>query len=171
MTARPSYTQASLTGALVLTESWRARPSDGERWGQLAAAGALFGLAFSSHHISAVLVLPALCWHAAAGARSAAAFVQSLAVPALASLPVALAFYFSILWISSSGPVMNWGGVKDLQTLYWHVSGKMYSVNFKWPSDTDLGVEHAARAANSRGPGGPTGPLGSPSRTPWILSR
>ena len=27
------------------------------------------------------------------------------------------------------------------------------------------------RAANSRGPGGPTGPLGTPSRTPWILSR
>ena len=25
------------------------------------------------------------------------------------------------------------------------------------------------RAANSRGPGGPTGPLGTPSRTPWIL--
>ena len=27
------------------------------------------------------------------------------------------------------------------------------------------------RAANSRGPGGPTGPLGTPLRTPWILSR
>ena len=27
------------------------------------------------------------------------------------------------------------------------------------------------RAANSRGPGGPTGPLGTPSRTPWTLSR
>ena len=29
----------------------------------------------------------------------------------------------------------------------------------------------AAEAANSRGPGGPTGPLPTPSRTPWILSR
>ena len=27
------------------------------------------------------------------------------------------------------------------------------------------------RAANSRGPGGPTGPLRTPSMTPWILSR
>ena len=27
------------------------------------------------------------------------------------------------------------------------------------------------RAANSRGPGGPTGPLSTPSMTPWILSR
>ena len=27
------------------------------------------------------------------------------------------------------------------------------------------------RAANSRGPGGPTGPLRAPSRTPWIPSR
>jgi hypothetical protein len=27
------------------------------------------------------------------------------------------------------------------------------------------------RAANSRGPGGPTGPLGTTSRTPWMLSR
>ena len=26
------------------------------------------------------------------------------------------------------------------------------------------------RDANSRGPGGPTRPLGTPSRTPWILS-
>ena len=88
----------------------------------------LFGLAFSSHHISAVLVLPALCWHAAAGSRSFLAFFKSLAVPALSSLPVALAFYFSILWIAGTGPLMNWGGVKDLQTLHWHVSGKMYIV-------------------------------------------
>ena len=28
----------------------------------------------------------------------------------------------------------------------------------------------ARRADNSRGPGGPTGPLGTPPRTPWILS-
>ena len=28
-----------------------------------------------------------------------------------------------------------------------------------------------ARAANCRGPGGPTGPLRTPSRTPWLLSR
>jgi hypothetical protein len=26
-------------------------------------------------------------------------------------------------------------------------------------------------AANSRGPGGPTGPLGTPPRAPWIPSR
>ena len=35
------------------------------------------------------------------------------------------------------------------------------------------GVSYAAvlaRAANSGGPGGPTGPLRTPSRTPWILS-
>ena len=29
----------------------------------------------------------------------------------------------------------------------------------------------AGRAANSKGPGGPTGTLGTPSKTPWILSR
>ena len=29
----------------------------------------------------------------------------------------------------------------------------------------------ALRAANSRGPGGPTGPLRTPSMTPWTLSR
>ena len=34
----------------------------------LMAAGACFGVAFSCHHISAVLVVPALCWLAAAGA-------------------------------------------------------------------------------------------------------
>ena len=31
-------------------------------------------------------------------------------------------------------------------------------------------VHVPARAANARVPGGPTGPLGTPSRTPWTLS-
>ena len=37
----------------------------------------------------------------------------------------------------------------------------------------DLMVEglYTGRAANSGGPEGPTGPLGTRSRTPWILSR
>ena len=33
------------------------------------------------------------------------------------------------------------------------------------------GISVEIRAANSWDPGGPTGPLGTPSRTPWILSR
>ena len=52
----------------------------------LATAGACFGVAFSCHHISAVLVVPALCWLAAADARSISDGFWSMMVPALAAL-------------------------------------------------------------------------------------
>jgi len=134
-----SLTSAALLGALALTQRWR----DGrraERSAELMGAGCLFGLAFSAHHISAALVLPALCWLAAAGARSIREAVWSLALPALCSLPVAAGFYGSIFAIATQkpSPLMNWGGVKDVQTLLWHVSGKMYSVNLKWPRYTSI---------------------------------
>ena len=39
-------------------------------------------------------------------------------------------------------------------------------------SEEDYEQQQASiRAANSRGPGGSTGPLRTPSRTPWTLSR
>ena len=171
----------------------------------LATAGACFGVAFSCHHISAVLVVPALCWLAAADARSISDGFWSMMVPALAALvrvhlhlhlhvharacvcvwfggrvagttafvpcyhriqswhildikhPTfsfgfprnppssrgvmqvpAAASYGSIMLVSKSKPILNWGGVNDLQTFWWHISGKMYSVNLKWPSDADL---------------------------------
>jgi hypothetical protein len=40
-----------------------------------------------------------------------------------------------------------------------------------WFKDAKLGMfMHWAGLLTSRGPWGPTGPLGTPSRTPWILS-
>ena len=47
---------------------------------------------------------------------------------------------------------------------------------YRMPGGPDEAVEQEpeeegwdCRAANSSGPGGPTGPLGTPSRTPWAL--
>ena len=34
-----------------------------------------------------------------------------------------------------------------------------------------MAAQHERRAANSRGPGGPPGPLATPSRTSWTLSK
>jgi hypothetical protein len=153
-----SITSAALLAALLLTDQWRARRWDGG-WQRLAVAGGCFGVAFSCHHISAALVAPALCWLVAAGAVDSNDVLCSWLVPGLAAAVPVLFCYGSIFVISTQHtPLLNWGGVHDWTTMWWHISGKMYSVNFKWPSDADLMVRCAffGRNLHSRMPLDPT---------------
>ncbi|MDP6461252.1 MAG: DUF2723 domain-containing protein, partial [Gemmatimonadota bacterium] len=120
-----TVTSALLVGALLATSHWREAPSDG----RLLTAGVLWGLAASCHHITAGLALPAMIWLVASRRGRDMNRWRNVGVAAVAATAVGLFCYGSILVIGRTDPWMNWGGVKDLERLFWHVTGKQYRVN------------------------------------------
>ena len=145
-------TSSGLVAAILVTCAWRDRlgPADDRI---IALGGLLFGLGACAHHITAALALPALIYlaatrptnglqqseaanasEAAAAGISRAAYccqaLRNVCIAAAAAIIPGVVCYGWLFYIGSGHPLWNWGGVDDLEKLWWHISGKQYQVNF-----------------------------------------
>lgn len=141
-------TSSGLVAAILVTCAWRDRagpPNDR----MIALGGLLFGLGACAHHITAALALPAMIYLAGTRPRhggenpehleestvaSRAAHcghaVRNVCIAAVAAMVPGVVCYGWLYYVGSSHPLWNWGGVDDLEKLWWHISGKQYQVNF-----------------------------------------
>ncbi|HEX5734240.1 MAG TPA: DUF2723 domain-containing protein [Blastocatellia bacterium] len=119
----------------------------------LYAAAFLFGLAMGVHHVTIVLMLPALAFlvyrTAGAGFFKSKGFLYS-ALFAFAGL----AIYAYLPVAASRSPVMNWGDPQTFERFWWHVTGRQYQTFFSISLKTMAGQfeEFIRFAANQFGP-------------------
>lgn len=107
----------------------------------LVAASLLYGLALGDHHVTVLLMFPALALFAGlmAGKKlfRSPVFAKSLAAAAGAGIAV-----YALLPIRASAhPVLNWGDPSNLQRFFWHVSAKQYQVNV-FSSGAGVALDH-----------------------------
>ncbi|MBI4470444.1 MAG: DUF2723 domain-containing protein [Acidobacteria bacterium] len=100
-----------------------ARP---DRWLNLAAL--VFGLALGVHHVTVGLMLPALGLFVLKSEGAAFFRSRRLGIAALWALP-GLLVYAYLPFAAARDPILNWGDPRNLQRLWWHVSGRQYQVN------------------------------------------
>lgn len=123
--------------ALLLLLVWRNRrasspvtggphPSD---W-LLPWAGGLFGLALGAHHVTAVVVLPALLVFVARTAGARFLSRRAMGWTALAAVVATAAAYAWLPISAARKPALNWGDPSSLASLARHVTGAQYQVNF-----------------------------------------
>lgn len=106
------------------------------RWGTgtgnklLYAAAALFGLALGVHHVTVLLVLPALLWLAfrLRGARFLAG--RTMFAAALIAAASAAIVYAYLPLAASREVGLNWGDPQTLERVWWHVTGRQYQAFF-----------------------------------------
>ncbi len=141
-------TSSGLVAAILVTCAWRDRagPPDDR---MIALGGLLFGLGACAHHITAALALPAMIYLAytrprhgrdgpepteeptvASRAANCAHALRNVCIAAVAAMVPGVVCYGWLYYVGSSHPLWNWGGVDDLEKLWWHISGKQYQVNF-----------------------------------------
>jgi len=96
-------------------------------WLLYTAAG-LFGLALGVHHVTVALILPALAilvWKT----QSVRFFTSKrLLFAALISFLGLVAVYSYLPLAAARSPIMNWGKVDSLTTVWWHITGRQYQV-------------------------------------------
>jgi hypothetical protein len=141
-------TSSGLVAAILVTCAWRDRagpPNDRT----IALGGLLFGLGACAHHITAALALPAMIYLAytrprhgrdspepteeatfASRAAHCAHALRNVCIAAVAAMVPGVVCYGWLYYVGSTHPLWNWGGVDDLEKLWWHISGKQYQVNF-----------------------------------------
>ena len=137
-------TSSGLVAAILVTCQWRDREGAADDR-TIALGGLLFGLGACAHHITAALALPALIYLAATrptngtdgdGTETAsrAAYycgaLRNVCIAAGAAIVPGVVCYGWLYFVGSGHPLWNWGGVDDLEKLWWHISGKQYQVNF-----------------------------------------
>jgi tetratricopeptide (TPR) repeat protein len=94
----------------------------------LYAAALVFGLALGVHHITVAVTLPALA--VLVYRTSGWPFFKSrrLLYAALLAFAGLVLVYAYLPLAASRSPLMNWGDPRNLQRLWWHVSGRQYQV-------------------------------------------
>lgn len=107
-------------GALVPT----ARASRSDLF--LYAAAILFGVALGVHHVTVVLILPALA--VIVYRTEGLAFFKSsrLVYAAIFSTAAFLAVYAYLPLAASRGPIINWGEPNTLKAIWRHITGRQY---------------------------------------------
>ena len=194
-------TSSGLVAAILVTCEWRDRRGEAEDK-MIALGGLLFGLGACAHHITAALALPALIYLAATrptggtdgdgtGTVSRVEYycgaLRNVCIAAGAAIVPGVVCYGWLYYVGSGHPLWNWGGVDDLEKLWWHISGKQYQVNFGqfrieglwveagrlgWlvlTSWTPLGLVVAWRGLSTMAEAGPAGALQAERTTLLIL--
>lgn len=93
----------------------------------LFIAGVFFGVAGSSHHVTAALALPALCYMVYSHKPTQA--LGNILTCAFAALVTGIFFYGFLFYVALSNPLWSWGGANTFRKLVRHAIGKQYSVN------------------------------------------
>ena len=101
-----------------------------DRW--LYVAAAVFGLALGDHHVTVGLTLPALAVFVYRTQGLKFFTSRRLAYAALISIAAMVAVYAYLPFAASRSPVINWGNPRSLQEIWWHVTGRQYSVLFSF---------------------------------------
>jgi len=121
--------------------------------GLLYGAAFLFGLAMGVHHVTIVVMLPALAYlvYSTAGVE----FFRSKRLLYAALFAFAgLAIYVYLPVAASRSPVINWGDPKTFERFWWHITGRQYQTFFSISLKTMAGQmqEFIRYAANQFGP-------------------
>ncbi|MCS6886412.1 MAG: DUF2723 domain-containing protein [Acidobacteriota bacterium] len=101
----------------------------------LLFAAAFYGLGLAVHHVTLILLLPAilvLVWKT----NKRLFFGKKLAWICLSSL-AGLAVYLYLPLAAARNPIINWGDPSSWERFYWHISGKQYQVNL-FSTDADF---------------------------------
>ncbi|MBR9974080.1 MAG: DUF2723 domain-containing protein [Bacteroidetes bacterium] len=93
---------------------------------RMAVTAFLLGLSFSNH-MSTVFLLPALLVMLFLTHARSEGFGKGFAFAA-AAFALGLLPYLYLPLRAAAGPALNWGNPVDFERLFWHVSGKQYSV-------------------------------------------
>jgi tetratricopeptide (TPR) repeat protein len=98
----------------------------------LYAGAFLFGLALGVHHVSVGLMLPALAF--LVFRTEGVGFFKSrrLLYAALLAFAGLFLVYAYLPLAASRSPIMNWGDPRDLERLWWQVTGRQYQVFFSY---------------------------------------
>ncbi len=118
---------ALLVGAIALLLYWRQANRSGRRAPQalssLYLAAFLYGLSLSNHHITSVLVAPAILMLlvTTAGWRL---FTSRVAVIAGLCLALGLLPYAYLPIRAAQNPLLNWDNPRDLTRFWWHLIAK-----------------------------------------------
>ena len=127
---------------LWLLVRWaRLRPRDGASADRLLIpASLLFGLALGDHHVTILLMFPALALFAGrtAGRRLFRSRVFAICLGACAA---GVGVYVLLPLRAATRPVLDWGDPSSLQRFFWHVSAKQYQVN-AFSSGTGVALDH-----------------------------
>ncbi|HJQ67733.1 MAG TPA: DUF2723 domain-containing protein [Blastocatellia bacterium] len=149
------YTLNVLLATLIIFLMFRWRRRAKEEGGNrlLYAAAFLFGLAMGVHHVTIVLMLPALAYlvYSTAGAG----FFKSKGLMYAALFAFAgLAIYAYLPLAASRSPILNWGDPRTFERFWWHVTGRQYQTFFSLSLTTMAGQfeEFIRFAANQFGP-------------------
>jgi tetratricopeptide (TPR) repeat protein len=96
---------------------------------ELLLAAFVFGLALGVHHVTVILLLPALA--AFVFATEGIKFFKSkrLLFAALVSF-AGLSIYLYLPLAAKRSPLMNWGDPRTLEKFWWHITGRQYQVFF-----------------------------------------
>lgn len=119
----------------------------------LYAAAFLFGLAMGVHHVTIVLMLPALAFLVYQTAGEGFFTSKRLLYAALFA-SAGLAIYAYLPVAASRSPVMNWGDPQTFERFWWHITGRQYQTFFSISVTTMAGQfeEFIRFAANQFGP-------------------
>lgn len=137
--------QMALIGAiLALLLDWRrtelaaqptGRTPDPSRSGRLHLAAFLFGLSLCNHHLTSLLLAPAVALLLVSTAGWSILLSRRALITA-ALLVVGLAPYVYLPLRAAQDPALNWGEPDTLQRFWWHVSSRWMSYI---PLPRDLG--------------------------------
>lgn len=115
-----------------LMMGWRRRQlanPDGADDRRLYIAAFVFGLALGVHHVTVLLMLPALGVLVLTTAGFPFLISKRLLYAALISIAGACVYIYLPL-AASRQPLINWGDPSTLERFWWHISGKQYLVYF-----------------------------------------
>jgi tetratricopeptide (TPR) repeat protein len=120
----------------------------------LYGAAFLFGLSLGVHHVTVVLMLPALAILVFKTQGVGFFLSRRLLYAALFALAGLIIVYAYLPIAASRSPLMNWGDPRTLQRLLWQVTGKQYQVfiSFSLQSMISQFGEFIKIAANEFGP-------------------
>jgi len=127
-----------MTAVLLCAVEWDRRGD--ARW--LRGAAAVWGVAFA-HHLSSVLLAPALLYWLATSRRPGRWRELLRAIP-LVLLPLLL--YLYLPWAALRDPAMNWGDPRTWERFWAHVTGAQYHGRIGMDSPADLWRRLAAFA-------------------------